>query len=88
MVRRRMLRNHFKTLYYELNLRWLFSCGGRIAKVNSARRRVNGAIWSVADRCPVGKDPAPAPLATATTAWRSASGSGSQSAGRHFVDSA
>jgi hypothetical protein len=56
--------------------------------VNSARGRADGAIRSVADRRPVGKDPALAPPATAATAGRSASGQRPQSAGRHFVDSA
>ena len=35
--------------------------------MHSARGRANGAIWSVADRRPVGKDPALAPPATAAT---------------------
>lgn len=42
----------------------------------------------VADRRPVGREPAPAPQATAATARRSASGERPQSAGNHFVDSA
>jgi hypothetical protein len=47
----------------------------RVAEVKCARGRADGAIQSVADRRPVGKDPALAPQATAATAGRSASGS-------------
>src|ERR1700687_5285132 len=57
-------------------------------EVNSARRRTDGAIWSAVDRRPVGKDPLWAPETTPAPAWGAASGRRSQSAGRHFVDSA
>ena len=60
----------------------------RIAGVNCARGRADGAIWAVAERRPMGKDSALAAQATAATARWSASGERPQGAGRDFVDSA
>jgi len=57
-------------------------------EVKSARGRADGAIRSVADRRPVGQNPALAPETPATASRGSASGRRPQSAGRHFVDSA
>jgi hypothetical protein len=57
-------------------------------EVSSARGRADGAIRSVANRRPVGQDPALAPETTQAPARWAASGRRPQSAGRHFVDSA
>ena len=55
--------------------------------MNRARGRADGAIWSVADRPPVGKDSALAAQGPSASARRSPARSRPQGAGGHPVDS-